>query len=210
MPKRPFLYFDMGNVLLFFSHERMAAQMAAVVGITAERAWQILFGGELGIRHEKGLVSDDQFLDEFCRAAGKGGSDAVDRGGLARAANDIFWLHVPMVAITGRLHAGGYRLGVLSNTNSGHWRYVTNRFSYLTTMFHVHALSCNFGVMKPEPKIYADAALLAGVSPTEIFFTDDRPENVAGARAAGYDAVLFTSPAALSAELYERGIVVNP
>ena len=38
-----FIYFDMGNVLLHFSHERMAEQMARVAGIEPALAWRILF-----------------------------------------------------------------------------------------------------------------------------------------------------------------------
>ena len=209
MPQRPFFYFDMGNVLLFFSHQRMAAQMAAVVGITPERAWQILFDGDLSIRHEEGRISEDQFYDEFCRTAGVANLPVIDRAALELAANDIFWLNTPLVALVGRLNAGGYRLGVLSNTNRGHWRFVTGRFSYLTTMFHVHAMSFDFHAMKPAKQIYLDAARLAGVDPADIFFTDDRAENVAGAKAAGFDAILFTTPAALSRELFRRGIVLN-
>ena len=209
MPKRPFLYFDMGNVLLFFSHQRMAAQMAAVVGVTPDRAWQILFEGDLSIRHEEGRISEDQFYDEFCRTVGVANLPTIDRTALEDAANDIFWLNTPLVALVGRLNAGGYRLGVLSNTNRGHWRFVTGRFSYLTTMFHVPAMSFDFHVMKPARQIYLDAARLAGVAPEDIFFTDDRPENIAGAKEAGFDAVLFTSPTALSRELFQRGIVLN-
>ncbi len=209
MPKRLFFYFDMGNVLLHFSHERMAAQMAAIVGCTAERAWNVLFEGSLGIRHEEGRISADQFYEEFCRSAGVANLPAIDRTALELAANDIFWLHTPMVAIIGRLNAAGYRLGVLSNTNRGHWRFVTGRFSYLTTMFHVHAMSFEFHVMKPAPQIYEAAARLAGAEPGDIFFTDDRPENVAAARQVGWDAVRFTSPAALSRELFKRRIALN-
>jgi putative hydrolase of the HAD superfamily len=206
MTSKPFLYFDMGNVLVMFSHERMAAQMAAVVGIEKQRAWQILFGGDLSIRHETGAITNEEFYDEFCRSAGAAN---VDRAALDRAACDIFWLHTPLVALCGRLNAAGYRLGVLSNTNDAHWRWVTKRFSYLTTMFDVAAMSFEIGVMKPDPRIYAEAARLAGVDPADVFYTDDRPENVAGAQAAGFDAVLFTTPAALSAELWQRGIVAN-
>jgi FMN phosphatase YigB (HAD superfamily) len=209
MPKRPFLYFDMGNVLLFFSHERMAAQMAAVVGISQERAWQILFDSDLGIRHEEGRISEDEFFEEFCRAAGVPNIPAIDRTALETAANDIFWLHVPLVAITDRLHAAGYRLGILSNTNRGHWRFVSGRFSYLNTMFHVQAMSFDIHKMKPDPFIYVEAARLAGVQPGDVFFTDDRLENVAEARKAGFDAVLFTSPTGLLRELQSRGIAVN-
>ena len=206
MTRKPFLYFDMGNVLVMFSHERMAAQMAAVAGIEPQRAWDILFGGDLGIRHETGAITNDQFYDEFCRAAGAAN---IDRAALDRAACDIFWLHTPLVAVTGRLNAAGYRLGILSNTNDAHWRYVKGRFSFLTTMFHSYAMSFEIGVMKPAPRIYADAARIAGVDPADVFYTDDRPENVAGAQAAGFDAVLFTTPAALSIELWKRGIALN-
>jgi HAD superfamily hydrolase (TIGR01509 family) len=209
MPKRPFLYFDMGNVLLFFSHERMAAQMAAVVGIAPQRAWQILFAGNLGIRHEEGRISEDEFFEEFCRTASVPNIPAIDRTALEQAASDIFTLHVPLVAITGRLHAAGYRLGILSNTNRSHWRFVSSRFSYLNTMFHVHAMSFDIHQMKPDPFIYGEAARLAGVQPGDVFFTDDRPENVAGARAAGFDAVLFTTPPDLLRQLQSRGITVN-
>jgi putative hydrolase of the HAD superfamily len=205
MSQRPFLYFDMGNVLLYFSHERMAAQMASVVGIAPERSWQILFDGDLGIRHEEGRITNDEFFDEYCRTAGKTG----DRTALELAANDIFRLNVPMVALVGRLNAAGYRLGILSNTNDAHWRFATQRFSYLSTMFHVPAMSFRIHAMKPAADIYTEAAKLAGVAPADIFFTDDRPENVAGAQAAGWDAVLFTSPAALSNDLFHRGIVGN-
>ncbi len=211
MSKRPFLYFDMGNVLLMFSHERMAAQMAAVVGIEPQRAWEILFGGDLGIRHETGEVTNQEFYDEFCRAAGLSTVDraALDWTALEEAACDIFWLHVPLVAIAGRLNAAGYRLGILSNTNDAHWRYVAERFAYLTTMFHVRAMSYEIHVMKPDRRIYQEAARLAGVAPQDVFYTDDRLENVEEALAAGLDAVLFTTPAALSVELWRRGIVGN-
>jgi putative hydrolase of the HAD superfamily len=203
---RPFLYFDMGNVLVMFSHERMAAQMAAVVGIEPRQAWDILFGGDLGTRHETGAITSDEFYDEFCHAARAAN---VDRAALERAACDIFWLHTPLVAVIGRLNAAGYRLGVLSNTNDAHWRHVTGRFSFLTTMFHVYAMSFEIGVMKPDPRIYAEAARLAGVDPTNVFYTDDRAENVDGAKTAGFDAVLFTTPAALSREMWKRGIIAN-
>ena len=63
--------------------------------------------------------------------------------------------------------------------------------------------------MKPEPKIYAESARLAGVRPEEIFFTDDRADNVAGAREAGWDAVLFESAGQLSGELRRRGVMTN-
>jgi HAD superfamily hydrolase (TIGR01509 family) len=60
--------------------------------------------------------------------------------------------------------------------------------------------------MKPDRAIYDEAIRRAGAPAHEIFFTDDRRENVDGARAAGLDAVLFTSPAQLERDLAERGL----
>jgi HAD superfamily hydrolase (TIGR01509 family) len=60
--------------------------------------------------------------------------------------------------------------------------------------------------MKPEARIYQHAILLAGVPAAQVFFTDDRLENVEGARAVGIDAVLFTSTEQLRNDLRSRGI----
>ena len=45
--------------------------------------------------------------------------------------------------------------------------------------------------MKPDRAIYDAAIERAGVAAHEVFFTDDRLENVEGARAVGIDAVQF-------------------
>jgi glucose-1-phosphatase len=128
---------------------------------------------------------------------------------LDAAANDIFELNTPIIALVGRLAAAGNRLGVFSNTTPSHWEYCTGRFGSLKTVFSVHALSFRLGAMKPAAKAYAAAANLAGVSPDAIFFTDDREENVAAARAAGWDAVVYTSAWELNEALRERGVRIN-
>ncbi len=202
-----FIYFDMGNVLLHFSHEKMAAQMAAVAGIEAEHAWRILFEGQDGLewRYERGELTRDGFYRGFCDAAGA--SADIDR--LDAAGNAIFELNAPIIGPVGRLAAAGYRLGVCSNTTLSHWTYCTSRFRLLTAAFSVHALSYELKAMKPDPKFYAAAAKLAGVKPEGIFFTDDRADNVAAAVAAGWDAVRFESVSQLNEALRSRGVVIN-
>jgi HAD superfamily hydrolase (TIGR01509 family) len=63
--------------------------------------------------------------------------------------------------------------------------------------------------MKPDPKFYSAAAELASVPPEHILFTDDRPENVAAASAAGWDAVQYESVSQLNDALRNRGVVIN-
>jgi FMN phosphatase YigB (HAD superfamily) len=50
------------------------------------------------------------------------------------------------------------------------------------------------------------AAQQAQQSPGDIFFVDDLPENVAGAREIGLDAVLYTTPEQLRQQLLQRGV----
>jgi putative hydrolase of the HAD superfamily len=202
-----FLYFDMGNVLLRFSHERMAQQVARVAGISSERVRQILFeeGDGLHWTYEHGQLSRDRFYAQFCDRAGA----KADASALQQAGNDIFELNVPIVGLLGHLVSAGYDLGVFSNTTSCHWDHCISRFAILTNLFRVHALSFRLVAMKPDPAAYQKAAELAGAPPDRIFFTDDREENVAGAKAAGWDAVLFQSVSQVNQELRARGIVTN-
>jgi glucose-1-phosphatase len=202
-----FIYFDMGNVVLHFSHERMTQQMARVAGIDPAVAWRILFEGDDGLEwmYERGDLTRDEFYGRFCQAAGVN----ADIDQLDAAGNAIFELNAPIIGPVGRLAAAGYRLGICSNTTLSHWTYCTGRFRALTKAFSVFALSFELQAMKPDPKFYAAAAKLTGVAPEGIFFTDDRPENIAAAAAAGWDAVQYESVTQLNDVLRSRGIVMN-
>jgi FMN phosphatase YigB (HAD superfamily) len=201
-----FLYFDLGNVVLHFSHQRAADQMAAVAGIPSEKAWRILFDGDgLEWSYERGELTREQFLTGFCEKAGRW----PDRNKLDQAGNDIFELNVPIVGLLGSLSAAAYRLGILSNTSPSHWQHCTSRFGILRTLFPVHALSFRLRAMKPEARAFAAAAELAGVPPARVFYTDDRADNVTAARVAGFDAVVFHSVSQLNQQLLGRGVAVN-
>lgn len=78
----------------------------------------------------------------------------------------------------------------------------------LLDAFDVVFCSAELGMAKPDVAIFAHAATVLGVAPEECFFTDDRPENVAGARAAGMRAEVFTGRDALVAALRSSGVPV--
>jgi glucose-1-phosphatase len=79
----------------------------------------------------------------------------------------------------------------------------------LRELFSVHALSYEIGAMKPDIAIFRKAAKLAGCRPEEIFYADDIPGHVAGARAVGFDAVVYESTTQLVEELRERDVAFN-
>ena len=71
----------------------------------------------------------------------------------------------------------------------------------LTDEVDVVCNSWELGVAKPDPRVYAIAAERMGCAAGDCFFTDDRPINVAGAKAAGMTAHHFTGVDGLRAAL---------
>jgi glucose-1-phosphatase len=206
------LYFDLGMVLVEFSHERMCRQMAEVAGTTPEAVREAIFGNvecrSALIEYESGRMSTDEFFACFSRVTGT----AADRGQLANAVRNIFSPIEPMWDLVRRLHAAGNKLAILSNTNPLQWDYIADgRFPILAMgrpecAFDWAVLSYEVGAMKPDRAIFDAAIERAGATADEVFFTDDRLENVEGARAVGIDAVQFINADQLIADLGKRGV----
>ena len=79
----------------------------------------------------------------------------------------------------------------------------------LKNYFEIYVLSHEVRAIKPEPQIFRAAIEMAPADPDEIFFVDDREENVAAARESGIDAVQFSDAAHLADELRSRGLRFN-
>ncbi len=197
-----FIYFDLGKVLLDFSHARSCERMAETAGVSPELVREVVFDTQLAHAYERGDVTSHEFYECFCEAT----QTRPEFQKLYYACADMFSPIAGMDELVARLHAGPRRLGILSNTCEAHWNYCLVAYPMLSARFAIHALSFQLRALKPEAKIYRAAAELAGVDPAQIFFTDDRPENVSGALAAGFDAVQFESRAQLVGALSERGL----
>lgn len=86
----------------------------------------------------------------------------------------------------------GIHVGMLSNmvpTWDDHWR----RMLAPEPHFDAVVLSFEVGYRKPEPGMFRLAQELAGVPAHECVLVDDIEANCAGARAAGWKAIHFTS-----------------
>jgi glucose-1-phosphatase len=200
-----FLYFDLGRVLVDFSVDQMVRQAATAAGVGAEQVREAVFGGGLLHQAEIGRISSREFHEAFCAATGS----RPDFERMKAAISEIFTLNLSVLPLAAQLRQAGYRLGILSNTCDVHWDYCRTHYRIVAEGFSVHALSYEIGAAKPDAAIFQAAAELAGCRPEEIFFVDDIAGHVAGARAAGFDAVVYTSAAALAADLRQRGVQFN-
>lgn len=204
-----FLYFDLGNVLLKFDHARMLRQMADAAGVTVEAIRIALMPsgdpaqGDPQWDLEAGRLGVSDYYEQLCEKI----RCRPPRDKLWEAASDIFAPIEPSMRLLERLHGGGHRLGLLSNTNAVHWDwFFGGRYPTLDEVFEVRLGSFQVRAMKPDPQIYWTAIERAGVAAERVFFTDDRQENVDGAAACGIDAVLFTGTEQLENDLRDRGI----
>jgi HAD superfamily hydrolase (TIGR01509 family) len=95
----------------------------------------------------------------------------------------------------------------LSNTSSEDWGFVTSgRFPFLNDCFGKYTLSFEAKAMKPDRRIFDIAVQECGCKRSNVFFTDDKLENVVGAQEAAIDAVQFISAEQLCRELRSRGV----
>lgn len=201
-----FFYFDLGNVLLTFDHGLACKQIGDLCELPQSRVREVVFESELQEQYESGEISSEEFFETFCNRM----QVRPDFKRFCEAASAIFELNFPVVPIVTQLRSCGNRLGILSNTCPSHWDYVLNRpYTLLSKAFEHSILSYEVRCLKPQRGIYDLAIEKAECDPAEIFFVDDRPENVAGAVEAGIDAVVFTSAEQLIADLAARDAKFN-
>ncbi|HSG34831.1 MAG TPA: HAD family phosphatase [Sphingomonadaceae bacterium] len=105
-----------------------------------------------------------------------------------------------------QLAEAGVPLFALTNFGTTFW----NGFLPTAPIFgHFHDIlvSGEECLAKPDPAIYQLAEERFGHAPHELFFTDDRAENVEAARQRGWQVHRFTSAGALADELRELGLI---
>lgn len=203
--KIKFIYFDLGKVLLHFDNDLICPQVAAAAAAPESSVREFLRNPVHQLGLETGTVTFDQVYQEFAAHL----RTRPDKDRIRQAISNIFDINLQTVPIVASLFAANHRLGILSNTSEPHWEFIRRRYSLVADYFEVYALSYELKVMKPDPRIFAAAADLAGVEPQAIFFTDDRPENVEAALQAGWQAVCYTSAVDLAQALSERGVRFN-
>lgn len=199
---RTFL-FDLGNVLLFFSHDRMCAQLGGICGVSSGEMRTLLMDSGLHDDYERGRLLETEFQQRLESLLGRN----LDLAALQQAGGDIFESNPPMLPILDVLRARGHRLVLLSNTNETHINWVRGHFDVLQR-FDDCVLSFRVGAIKPEPAIYEAALRAIECEPEECFYTDDVPAYVERGREVGLQAEVFGGVEELRAKLLVRGIEI--
>lgn len=91
-----------------------------------------------------------------------------------------------------RLRRTGSPVGILSNLPKDVLDHCSRRLSWWRD-FDFGVFSCEVGAVKPQPEIYQSLIEASGHEACQLFFIDDRAENVEAARRAGLRAVVYHS-----------------
>jgi putative hydrolase of the HAD superfamily len=190
IPRPDFMYFDLGNVLLFFDHGLAIRSMAKIAGVAPAKMRSLIMDSDLQIEYETGLISGEEFIERIAAGLGK----SLDSREMLQAAADMFIPNLQILPVIEHVKQAGVPIGLLSNTCQAHWEWILEqRYASVVDHFGPIVLSYEAKSMKPDSQIYRVAEQHAGCPPEKIFFVDDRHDNVEGARKAGWMAEPFTS-----------------
>lgn len=104
------------------------------------------------------------------------------------------------------LRAGGVPVFALTNFGAETFEIARTPYPFFGEFDRAY-VSAHLGVLKPEPRIYEIVEQDCGIAPDRLLFTDDKEDNIAAARARGWQAHHFDGPAGFAARLVAEGLL---
>lgn len=190
---------DLGNVLAFHDNSLLFRRLGARAGLSSSETEHRLSGTGWTAAN-RGLLGAEGLRRDVCGSLGMELS-AEEFNALW---NSHFTVHEAVLPRVEGL-VGRVKLVLLSNTNVLHAAFLRPRLPVLERFNHV-LLSCEVGLVKPEPAFYQEALRRVGCAPGEAAFFDDVPEFVQAASALGIRGHLFTTAEAFDAQLRALGL----
>lgn len=193
------LIFDLGGVVIDLFVDRTFAAMAAL-GVPADMLTERgCLMNSMMMQFDRGDITADEmfgYIKSFLPAAVREKTGAGLDGEIQRVWNLMLGdIPADKLQRLAALRGAGYRVVMLSNTNSGHWPRIEQLFieaggKLPSKCFDALYLSYLMRRRKPEPGIFLTLLESEGVEAADCLFFDDSAENCAAARALGIDAVL--------------------
>ncbi len=186
------LFGTLVNTVSPADYETMVASVAEALG--ADRSiFLVQWRSEIEVRESGGLGDVEAILESTARRAGHEPSeDAVAHAADVWLGYARRWLEPRerTLETIRAFHDAGYRTGLVSNCSAE----VPRLWPETPFSSHIEApvFSWAFGMMKPSPAIYLEAARLLDVAPQGCLFVGDGgARELTGAEAVGMRAVLL-------------------
>ena len=202
------IVFDFGGVLFNWQQHEFIARLLPHRAATPAEAHAFVgeffegFRGDWG-EFDRGTIEPDPLADRIARRTGLSLAD------VRRVMNAVPGELTPIagsVALLRRLHARGHALYFLSNMPAPYADHLDATHEFIA-LFRDGIYSARVGLIKPEAAIFAHALQTFAIAAHDALFIDDVAHNVAAAREAGWQALLFHDPAQCEAELALRRLL---
>jgi HAD superfamily hydrolase (TIGR01509 family) len=152
--------------------------------------------------HESGRLHGRAFLERLAQVAHR----PVTLEQVHEKWVDMFELQPAMVDLAHRL-SERYQVYLLSNIGDIHWAHLSREYR-IHRIGHGALPSFVAGVMKPHEGIYAECERRFRLDPAATVFIDDRPDNIATARARGWHGIVHSAYAKTVEALQELEVKV--
>lgn len=196
-PEIDALLFDLGNVVVEIDFERIWARWARDAGCDVARLKRAFSQDAVYKRYECGGMARAHFFDHVRTTLDLALSDDA----LLAGWNAIFVGEMPGIAPVLEAAKARFPLYLFSNTNPAHEEFWSAEYADVLAHFRKRFVSSTVGLRKPDRAAFDHVVREMGVPAQRVLFFDDLAENVAGARAAGLQAVQVSRTADVVAAL---------
>lgn len=180
-----FIYFDVGGTLVDWSNVFKTA--ASKFNLSVDDIDRVF--GENHDPITKGLITSREFWEKCIQKYNLKNADSFDfLDSWVSDYKPIREMHDLVIKIQSQ-----YKIGLLSNIYEGMLPLLLEKKMIPNISYEQIIFSCDVGMMKPEPDIYALAQERAGVNQENILFVDDREDFLETAKQAGWKTFLFNN-----------------
>lgn len=200
-PEIRHVVFDIGKVLIHYDPD---LPFKRLIPDEADRRWffENVCTHDWNVEQDRGRTwaeAEDLLLEQY-----------PEREAHIRAFRQHWHEMVPhaydgSVAIMTKLIDDGHDVTMLTNFADDTFAEAQQRFDFLNRPRGV-TVSARVGLIKPDAAIYRTHTDAFDLTPEACLFIDDSPANVEGAKACGWQAVVFTGPEQLRQDLADFGI----
>lgn len=180
------IVFDMGNVLTVYNAREY---IYGYVGNEEDYRWikNHLCSSVEWLQMDRGTISDEEAVASVCKRLPAHLHDTAKR--FVQEYRMVQPPNPPMEELVAELSRQGYDLYLMSNTSHRFRKF----FQQIKSIAYMKGIwiSCEHGLLKPEPEAYLDFFRTFSLKPGECFFIDDMPANIEAAGNLGMDGCVY-------------------
>lgn len=180
------IVFDMGNVLIRYN-ARDYVGLYVKDRKEGDYLCREIFQSVEWIMQDRGILKQEELYDKLCRKIPE------QYHPIMKVLIDNWHHEIPpypeMEALIAALKEQGYKIYLLSNTSNMYFNFRKNipALKYFDGEF----VSCDYRLVKPDPKIYTTFTARYGLNPSECFFIDDNNANLEAALYMGWKGEVY-------------------